>query len=194
MQLTVRPRSSDPSDCTFELLANYRESGGHEQRHRKDHGSEPRPAVSLPPTTSTVSPTRSSAPRRTWLDRIKGRLERGWNVFVFDGRGQQSLLFERKIPFRHDWEVVLTPVVDLLVAWPDVDAEALLAYGISQGGYGLPRALAFEHRFRRCCRRRDQVAPPAPERQRLQPTHTPTNGRPHASRSTATPTVMKDRG
>jgi len=82
-----------------------------------------------------------------WAYVIKGALERGWNVFVFDGPGQQSMLFERDVPFRHDWEAVLTPVVDLLVVRDDVDAEALLAYGISQGGYWLPRALAFEHRF-----------------------------------------------
>jgi hypothetical protein len=42
---------------------------------------------------------------------------------------------------------VLTPVVDALVARPDVDAAALFGYAISQGGYWLPRALAFEHRF-----------------------------------------------
>lgn len=77
----------------------------------------------------------------------KGALERDWNVFVFDGPGQQSTLFERDIPFRHDWEAVLTPVIDVLVARPDVDGGALLAYGISQGGYWVPRALAFEHRF-----------------------------------------------
>ncbi|GAA3610183.1 alpha/beta hydrolase family protein [Microlunatus ginsengisoli] len=82
-----------------------------------------------------------------WAYVIKGALERGWNVFVFDGPGQQSMLFERDVPFRHDWEAVLTPVVDLLVARADVDADALLAYAISQGGYWLPRALAFEHRF-----------------------------------------------
>lgn len=82
-----------------------------------------------------------------WATIAKGCLARGWNVFVFDGPGQQSMLFERDIPFRHDWEAVLTPVVDLLVARRDVDPEALLAYGISQGGYWLPRALAFEHRF-----------------------------------------------
>ena len=82
-----------------------------------------------------------------WAYVIKGALERGWNVFVFDGPGQQSMLFERDVPFRHDWEAVLTPVVDLLVARSDVDADSLLAYAISQGGYWLPRALAFEHRF-----------------------------------------------
>lgn len=74
-------------------------------------------------------------------------LARGWNAAVFDGPGQQSMLFEHGMPFRHDWEAVLTPVVDTLVARTDVDGGALTAYGISQGGYWLPRALAFEHRF-----------------------------------------------
>jgi prolyl oligopeptidase family protein len=74
-------------------------------------------------------------------------MARGWNAVVFDGPGQQSMLFEHGMPFRPDWEAVLTPVVDTLVARPDVDAGALTAYGISQGGYWLPRALAFEHRF-----------------------------------------------
>jgi Prolyl oligopeptidase family len=74
-------------------------------------------------------------------------LQRGWNVFVFDGPGQQSMLFERGVPFRYDWEAVLTPVVDALVARPDVDASALTGYGISQGGYWIPRAIAFERRM-----------------------------------------------
>jgi hypothetical protein len=82
-----------------------------------------------------------------WATAIRPALDRGWNAYVFDGPGQQSLLFERGVPFRPDWEAVLTPVVDVLVDRPDVDAAALLAYAISQGGYWLPRALAFEHRF-----------------------------------------------
>jgi hypothetical protein len=74
-------------------------------------------------------------------------LSRGWNAFVFDGPGQQSMLFERGVPFRYDWEAVLTPVIDTLVARPDVDASALTGYGISQGGYWITRAVAFEHRM-----------------------------------------------
>ncbi|MGV1008273.1 MAG: alpha/beta hydrolase family protein [Dermatophilaceae bacterium] len=77
----------------------------------------------------------------------KVALDRGWNAFLFDGPGQQSMLFERGVPFRHDWEAVLTPVVDGLCERDDVQDSALLAYGVSQGGYWLPRALAFEHRF-----------------------------------------------
>jgi hypothetical protein len=68
-------------------------------------------------------------------------------VFVFDGPGQQSMLFERGVPFRYDWEAVLTPVIDFLVARPDVDASALTGYGISQGGYWITRAVAFERRM-----------------------------------------------
>lgn len=74
-------------------------------------------------------------------------LARDYNVFLYDGPGQQSTLFERGMKFRHDWEAVLTPVVDTLVARAEVDASRLAAYGISQAGYWLPRALAFEHRF-----------------------------------------------
>jgi hypothetical protein len=74
-------------------------------------------------------------------------LKRDWNAFVFDGPGQQSMLFQRGIPFRYDWEAVLTPVIDTLVSRRDVDAAKLFGYGISQGGYWLPRALAFEHRL-----------------------------------------------
>jgi hypothetical protein len=74
-------------------------------------------------------------------------VERGWNAFVYDGPGQQSVLFDQGLPFRPDWEAVLTPVVDSLVARDDVDSSKLLAYGISQAGYWLPRALAFEKRF-----------------------------------------------
>jgi hypothetical protein len=82
-----------------------------------------------------------------WGSGAAAALQRGWNAFVYDGPGQQSLLFERGVGFRHDWEAVLTPVVDTLEGRDDVDADQLTAYGISQAGYWLPRALAFEHRF-----------------------------------------------
>lgn len=82
-----------------------------------------------------------------WCEGAEGGLERGYNVLLFDGPGQQSMLFERDVPFRYDWEKVLTPVVDFLLARDDVDAARLALYGVSQAGYWVPRALAFEHRF-----------------------------------------------
>lgn len=83
-----------------------------------------------------------------WVSAAAGALARGWNAFVYDGPGQQSMLFERGTYFRHDWEAVLTPVVNTLVARDDVRADQLTGYAISQGGYWLPRALAHEHRLR----------------------------------------------
>jgi hypothetical protein len=74
-------------------------------------------------------------------------LARGWNAFLFDGPGQQSMLFEHNVPFRYDWEAVLSPVIDALVQRPDVDPAALTGYGVSQGGYWITRAIAFEHRL-----------------------------------------------
>ncbi len=49
--------------------------------------------------------------------------------------------------FRPDWEKVITPVVDFAVAHPEVQAKRIALVGISQGGYWVPRALAFEHRI-----------------------------------------------
>lgn len=74
-------------------------------------------------------------------------VDRGYRALLFDGPGQQSLLFEHGVTFRPDWEEVITPVVDFLTARADVDAERLVLAGISQAGYWVPRALAFEHRI-----------------------------------------------
>ncbi len=73
--------------------------------------------------------------------------DRGWHWLAFDGPGQQRALFEQGIPFRPDWEAVLTPVIDAMVDRPDVDPERMAVIGVSQAGYWVPRALAFEHRF-----------------------------------------------
>jgi hypothetical protein len=73
--------------------------------------------------------------------------ERGYHWMTVDGPGQQASLFLQGLPFRHDWEAVLTPVVDAMTARPDVDPDRIALIGISQAGYWVPRALAFEHRF-----------------------------------------------
>jgi dienelactone hydrolase len=73
--------------------------------------------------------------------------DRGYHWLAFDGPGQQAALFEQQIPFRHDWEAVLTPVLDAMTSRPDVVVEKLAVIGVSQAGYWVPRALAFEHRF-----------------------------------------------
>ena len=81
-----------------------------------------------------------------WAGVGSGAVARGYNAVIFDGPGQQSMLFERGIPFRPDWEKVITPVVDHLLTLPEVDPGRIALYGISQAGYWVPRSLAFERR------------------------------------------------
>ncbi len=81
------------------------------------------------------------------VDGGAGAAERGYHWMTFDGPGQQATLYEQRISFRPDWEAVLTPVLDAMLARPDVDRDRIAVIGVSQAGYWVPRALAFEHRF-----------------------------------------------
>jgi dienelactone hydrolase len=74
-------------------------------------------------------------------------LERGFNVLTFEGPGQPSVIREQQLGFRHDWEKVVTPVVDYCELASDVDASRLGLIGVSFGGYLAPRAAAFESRL-----------------------------------------------
>jgi dienelactone hydrolase len=74
-------------------------------------------------------------------------LERGYNALIFEGPGQGSMLFQRQIPFRPDWENVITPIVDYLRSRPDVDPSRIALTGSSLGGELVVRAAAFEHRL-----------------------------------------------
>jgi hypothetical protein len=76
-----------------------------------------------------------------------GALARGYNCLIFNGPGQGDSLWARKLYFRPDWEKVITPVVDRMLRHPEVDPERIALIGVSQGGYWVPRALAFEHRI-----------------------------------------------
>jgi dienelactone hydrolase len=82
-----------------------------------------------------------------WVQAGAAAVERGYHWLTFDGPGQQATLFERRIPFRSDWEAVLTPVLDAMLARADVDPDRVAVVGVGQGGYWVARALAFEHRF-----------------------------------------------
>ncbi|MDN4613956.1 dipeptidyl aminopeptidase [Leifsonia sp. F6_8S_P_1B] len=98
------------------------------------------------PTLVTVNGSDGSL-AALWAASGAPALRRGYNVLLFDGPGQQSMLFERGVPFRPDWEKVLTPVYDAVAGYDGVDASRIAVYGISQAGYWVSRALAFEHRF-----------------------------------------------
>jgi pimeloyl-ACP methyl ester carboxylesterase len=77
-------------------------------------------------------------------------IKRGYNCLLIDGPGQGEALRLQGLPFRADWENVITPVVDYLVLRKDVDPNRIGLLGISMGGGLAPRAAAFEKRIKVC--------------------------------------------
>jgi len=82
-----------------------------------------------------------------WLQGAAGGLERGYNCLTFDGPGQGAALWRQDLYFRPDWEAVITPVVDFALTLAEVDPERIALLGVSQAGYWVPRAVAFEKRI-----------------------------------------------
>jgi alpha-beta hydrolase superfamily lysophospholipase len=74
-------------------------------------------------------------------------LARGYNVLIFDGPGQGAALLQQGLTMRPDWDAVITPVVDFLLARGDVDPNRIALAGLSMGGFLGPRAAANEHRL-----------------------------------------------
>ncbi len=79
-------------------------------------------------------------------------LERGYSCLTFEGPGQGGVIRKQKIPFRSDWEKVVTPVIDFVSEnYADhCDLTSLALMGISMGGYLAARSAAFEHRIAAC--------------------------------------------
>jgi len=74
-------------------------------------------------------------------------IKRGYNVLTFEGPGQGAVIRLQHIPFRADWEKVVSPVIDYAVSRPDVNPDRIALWGISLGGYLAPRAAAYEPRI-----------------------------------------------
>ncbi|MER0483741.1 alpha/beta fold hydrolase [Streptomyces sp. Edi2] len=73
--------------------------------------------------------------------------ERGYHVLSFDGPGQPGTRHHQGLLFRHDWENVVGPVLDYVLARPETDPGRIALLGNSMGGLLAPRAAAFDHRL-----------------------------------------------
>jgi hypothetical protein len=110
---------------------------------RSAHGQ----VVAGGPRPTVIFNNGSDGPVTAALGFARAANERGWHAMTFDGPGQNASLHRQHLYFRSDWEAVVTPVADWLVARADVDAARLALVGVSQAGYWVPRAVAFEHRI-----------------------------------------------
>lgn len=88
-----------------------------------------------------------STQEELYLEVVVAALERGYHCLTFEGPGQGAVIREQHLPFRHDWEKVVTPVVDYVLTRSEIDPERIALKGISFGGLLAPRAAAFEHRI-----------------------------------------------
>ena len=73
-------------------------------------------------------------------------IKRGYNLLIVDLPGQGGLPFDGLF-MRPDTENQIPRVVDYALSRPEVEGAALAAFGISYGGYILPRALSVERRI-----------------------------------------------
>jgi pimeloyl-ACP methyl ester carboxylesterase len=87
-----------------------------------------------------------------YVTSVIAALNRGYNCLTFEGPGQGRVIRKQKIPFRYDWEKVITPVIDFVASNYEgqCDMKRLALMGISMGGYLAARAAAFEHRIAAC--------------------------------------------
>lgn len=70
---------------------------------------------------------------------------------TFEGPGQGGVIRKQNIPFRYDWEKVVSPVLDYIFSREKiVDPNRIALMGISMGGYLAARAAAFEDRIAAC--------------------------------------------
>ena len=103
-------------------------------------GDTPRPVVIL--NNGSDGPVTAM-----WSQGGAAAVERGWHAVTFDGPGQGAAWHRQQLYFRPDWEAVVTPVVDHVLTCPGVDPDRIALHGVSQAGYWVPRAAAFEHRL-----------------------------------------------
>ncbi len=111
--------------------------------YRVDDSATPRP-------TLLIHGGYDSTEEELYFGTVPAALQRGYNCLTFEGPGQGSVIRLQQLPFRPDWEQVVTPVVEYMLTRPEVDPERLILQGRSLGGYLAPRAAAFEHRLAAC--------------------------------------------
>lgn len=66
-------------------------------------------------------------------------LDRGWAFVGLDGPGQGSVLYDRRVTQRPDWEQVVPGMFDLVASLREVDSRRIVLVGRSFGGLLAPR-------------------------------------------------------
>ena len=111
--------------------------------YQVDRSAAPRP-------TLLIHGGYDSTAEEQYFETVPAVLARGYHCLVFEGPGQGRVLRRQNLPFRPDWEAVVTPVVEYALTRAEIDPSRLVLLGKSLGGLLAPRAAAFEHRLAAC--------------------------------------------
>ena len=111
--------------------------------YKVDHSNTLRP-------TLLIHGGYDSTGEEQYYETVPDALERGYNCLIFEGPGQGAVIRTQGLPFRPDWENVVTPVVDFALSRVEIDPQRIVLIGKSLGGLLAPRAAAFEHRLAAC--------------------------------------------
>ncbi len=76
-------------------------------------------------------------------------VKRGYNFVTADIPGQGALPLEEQF-FRPDTEKPVGAIMDFIQNRPEADPDRIAAYGISGGGYYVPRAAVYDKRIKAC--------------------------------------------
>ncbi|MGI8329241.1 alpha/beta hydrolase family protein [Actinomadura scrupuli] len=125
-------------DPTAERLEVAIDGGTEYANLRRPPGADRPPYVVLIPGLDST--------KEEFFDLEQAFLDRGMATVSLDGPGQGETGLT--IPIRPDYEVAVTPLLDLLAARTDLDHGRIGIFGVSLGGYYAPRAAAFEPRAR----------------------------------------------
>ncbi|QBR93138.1 alpha/beta fold hydrolase [Nocardioides euryhalodurans] len=102
------------------------------------------PGVPRPPLVVLVPGLDSTKEEFFWLE--QSFLDRGMATVSLDGPGQGETA--ALLPARHDYEVAVSALLDVLAGRDDLDLARTGLYGVSLGGYYAPRVTAHEPRVR----------------------------------------------
>jgi pimeloyl-ACP methyl ester carboxylesterase len=100
------------------------------------------PGIDLPPYVVLIPGLDSTKEEFFYFE--QSFLDRGMATVALDGPGQGETGLV--IPIRPDFEVAVSPLLDLLAGRSDLDHERIGVVGVSLGGYYAPRVAAFEPR------------------------------------------------
>ncbi len=121
-------KAAELGACGFELLQIPFEGTALPGYFYKPDGEWPRPTLLL---LNGFDGTQEES----WFNIGRAAFERGYNVLTFEGPGQGAVIREQGLGFRHDYEKIVTPVVDYALTRPEIDPHrialaALRAYSL----------------------------------------------------------------